>query len=73
MVKLVHQYAEDARIAVRNARHEALNNLKAKEKDKEISEDVLRGKEKETQEKVDEYNKKIEEAAKRKEEDVMTV
>lgn len=73
LVKLAHQYAEDARISVRNARHEALNSLKTKEKDKEISEDVLRGKEKETQEKVDEYNKKIEEAARHKEEDVMTV
>lgn len=73
LVKLVHKFAEDARISVRNARHDALNILKAKEKDKEISEDLLRGKEKEVQEKVDGHNHKIEEAAKHKEEDVMTV
>lgn len=73
LVKLVHQTAEDARISIRNARHEALNHLKDKEKGKEISEDELRGKEKIVQEKVDEFNKKIEEAAKKKEEDVMTV
>ena len=73
LVKLVHKYAEDAKISVRNARHEAINSLKALEKEKEISEDDLHLKEKEVQEKVDDYNQKIEEAAKRKEEDVMTV
>lgn len=73
LVKLVNQYAEEARISVRNSRHEAINSLKALEKDKEISEDDLHIKEKEVQEKVDDFNQKIEEAAKRKEEDVMTV
>ncbi len=73
LVKMVHQFAEDSRISVRNARHEALNALKQMEKDKEISEDELRGKEKEVQEKVDEFNKMIEEASKKKETDVMTI
>lgn len=73
LVKLVHQYAEDSRISVRNARHEANNALKDLEKAKEISEDELRGKEKEIQDKVDGYNHKIEEAAKHKEKDIMTV
>ena len=73
LVKLVHQYAEESRISVRNARHEAINSLKTLEKEKEISEDILHGKEKEIQDKVDGYNQKIEEAAKNKEQDVMTV
>ncbi len=73
LVKLVHKFAEDSRISVRNARHEALNDLKNMEKDKEISEDELKGNEKKVQDKVDEYNNVIEEATKKKESDVMTV
>lgn len=73
LVKLVHKYAEEARISVRNTRHEALSDFKAKEKDKEISEDELAGKEKELQKVVDDYNEKIEEIAKKKEQDIMTV
>lgn len=73
LVKLAHQYAEDSRISVRNARHEALSHLKEMEKEKEISEDQMKGKEKEIQEKVDSFNRKIEEVAKHKEQDVMTV
>ncbi|MBN2096206.1 ribosome recycling factor [Candidatus Peregrinibacteria bacterium] len=69
LVKLVHKYAEDSRISIRNARHEALGQLK----EMEIGEDELKGKEKNVQEKVDEFNKKVEEAAKKKEQDVMTV
>ena len=73
LVKLVHQYAEDARISIRNARHEALGKLKDMEKGKEIGEDELAIREKELQNTVDEFNKKVEEDAKKKEEDVMTV
>ena len=73
LVKLVHKYAEDARISIRTARHDSLNQFKEMEKAKEISEDELKGKEKNVQEKVDEFNKMVEEASKKKEEDVMTV
>ena len=34
LVKLVHKYAEEARISIRNARHEALGRLKDMEKEK---------------------------------------
>lgn len=73
LVKLLYKLAEDARISIRNARHEAINSLKDLEKEKSISEDELRGKEKNTQEKIDEFNKKIDVMAKKKETDVMTV
>jgi ribosome recycling factor len=73
LVKLVHQYAEDSRISIRNARHESLSKLKDMEKEKEIGEDELAVREKELQNTVDEFNKKVEEDAKKKEEDVMTV
>ncbi|MBN2306913.1 ribosome recycling factor, partial [Candidatus Peregrinibacteria bacterium] len=33
LVKLVHRYAEDTRVSIRNARHEALRKLEAMEKE----------------------------------------
>lgn len=73
LVKVVHKLAEEAKITVRTARHEALDQLKALEKGKEIGEDLFHGKEEEIQEKVDGFNTKIEESAKTKEKEVMTV
>ena len=73
LVKVVHKYAEEARIALRNCRHEALDRLKTMEKAKEIGEDALATAEKEAQKHVDGFNAAIEEAAKKKEKDIMTV
>ena len=73
IVKMVHKYSEDARVSVRNARHEALSKLKNMEKEKAISEDELNSKEKAMQNIVDEFNKKIEEDSKQKEQDIMTI
>lgn len=73
LVKLVHRYAEDTRVSIRNARHEAMKKLEAMEKAKEISEDELSGKEKSLQKAVDEFNAKVEEDARHKEKDIMTV
>jgi ribosome recycling factor len=39
LAKLAHQYAEKAKIAVRNVRRDAMDHLKTDEKKKEISED----------------------------------
>lgn len=73
LAKAVHRYAEESRISIRNARHDALGSLKNLEKEKEVSEDELKGHEKRVQEKVDEYNHTVEEAAKKKDSDVMTI
>jgi ribosome recycling factor len=73
LVKLVHKYAEDARISIRNARHESLSKLKNMEKEKDIGEDELAGREKELQNIVDKFNKEVEEYAEKKEKEVMTV
>jgi ribosome recycling factor len=72
-VKVVGKIAEEAKVSLRTARHEALDQLKKLEKDKEIGEDLFRAKEKEIQAKVDEASAQIEEAAKKKEKDIMTV
>jgi len=69
LVKLVHKYAEDARVSIRNARHEGLHKLKGLE----LSEDEMKGWENKIQKVVDEHNKKVEEDSKHKEKDVMTV
>jgi ribosome recycling factor len=42
LIKIVHRRTEERRIAIRNLRHEALNELKKLEKDKEISQDELK-------------------------------
>jgi len=73
LVKVVGKYAEEAKITLRNARHEALDSLKELEKNKEIGEDLLLTNEKEVQRHVDELNLQIEESAKKKEKEVMTV
>lgn len=73
LVKIVHKEAEDAKVTIRQIRHNAINKLKSLEKEKQISEDELKKAEKDVQDKVDLLNKKIEEAAKHKEHEVMSV
>lgn len=73
LVKVVHKMAEDGRISVRQARQKAHDTLRELEKQKTISEDEARLGEKHLQEKVDHVNKEIEEIAKQKEQDIMTI
>lgn len=73
LAKVVHQMAENAKIAVRNARGTAHSAFKTMEEGKEISEDERRLAEKHLQEKVDAANREIEEMAKKKETEVMTI
>lgn len=73
LVKSLNQTAEEARIAVRNVREEILKEIQSAEKEGLMSEDdKFRGKEV-VQEKVEVYNKRIEEIRKKKEEEIMTV
>ena len=73
LVKVSHAKAEEAKISIRNARHKAHAGIQTQLKDKEISEDEAKAMEKELQEATDRSNKKIEELAKAKEKDIMTV
>ncbi len=73
LAKLVHELAENAHIAVRQARQDALKKVKAQKDNKEISEDEAKSQEKEIQEKVDEMNKQIDTTSKNKETEVMSV
>lgn len=73
LVKVVYKMAEETKIVVRNHRQTANQKLKDGEKKKEITEDQLHQSEKELQQKVDETNREIEELAKRKEKDIMSL
>src|ERR687884_2022384 len=54
LAKLVGQYAEKARVAVRNVRRDGMDHLKADEKKHEISEDERKRRETEVQKLTDE-------------------
>ncbi len=73
LTKIVHKLAEDARISVRTARQDAHNHFKQLKTSSEITEDDLHSANKHLQDKVDDVNKQIDELAKGKEKDVMTV
>jgi ribosome recycling factor len=73
LVKLVSRRVEEARVAVRNLRRDALQDMKEFEKEKMISEDdFFRGKDS-VQELTDTFIEKIDEIGKRKEEEVMEI
>ena|SRR3989338_5200145 len=73
LTKRVGHLAEEARIAVRTARQDAHAHFKQLKMDSVITEDDWHGADKRLQEKVDAANAKIDEMAKAKEQDVMTV
>ena len=73
LAKLVGQYAEKARIAVRNVRRDGMDHLKVDEKKHEISEDDRKRLETEVQKMTDETIKEIDAALKSKEVEIMQV
>lgn len=73
LVKVCKQYAEEARVAVRNIRRDANDTLKKMEKAGDISQDDLRRAEDEIQKVTDRHIAAIDEALKRKEAEIMEV
>jgi ribosome recycling factor len=73
MTKIVRHEAEQARVAVRNIRRDANNDLKALKKDKLISEDDERRGEEIVQGLTDQFIKEIDELLEIKEKDLMSV
>ena len=73
LAKQCKNYAEDARVAVRNARRDANTALGKAEKASEITEDDLRAGEAEVQKLTDKYIEKIDKAYKAKESELMEV
>ena len=73
LVKQVKKMAEEARVAVRNSRRNANDEIKKMLKDKEITEDDQRKGLDDTQKKTDDLIKNIDELAAEKEKDIMDV
>ncbi|GLH63223.1 ribosome recycling factor [Parageobacillus sp. G301] len=73
LVKLVKKYSEDAKVAVRNIRRDANDELKKLEKNGEITEDELRGYTDDIQKLTDDHIAKIDTITKEKEKEVMEV
>lgn len=73
LVKLCKGYAEEARVAIRNVRREANEKLKRLEKEGSISQDDLRRAEVEVQKTTDMHISRVDEALKRKDEEIMEV
>ena len=69
LTKQVKALAEEGKVAIRNIRRDAMEEIDREE----ISEDEQKGKEKQVQNLVDQYNKLIEEKLKEKEEELLTV
>lgn len=73
IVKMLKKVAEDAKIALRNIRREAIDDLKKLEKEKQISEDELKRGEKEVQDVTNSFVTKVDEVLAHKEKEVMEV
>src|SRR5579863_3425536 len=73
LAKLAGKYAEQQRIAVRNVRREAMDDLKKAEKDAAISQDEHKRLEGDVQKITDEAIKRVDEALKTKEHEIMQV
>ncbi len=72
LAKLASQYAEKARIAIRNVRRDGMDTIKADENKKEISEDDKKRLETEVQKLTDQMVKEADEIAASKEQEILT-
>jgi ribosome recycling factor len=73
IVKQLGTKVEECNIALRNARHDVLDEAKKLEKDKQITQDDLKFAEAELNKKIDVYKEKIEEIRLAKEKEIMEV
>lgn len=73
IVKQLNEKVEDARISLRNIRHDALKEAKAKKDAKELSEDDVKRAEKAMDDQMKTMQAKLDAAAKAKEQEIMTV
>jgi ribosome recycling factor len=73
LVKQTSEKIEEARIALRNIRQDALKDAKKQKEAKELSEDDVKRVEKEIDKLMSSYQEKIEMAFKLKEKDILTI
>lgn len=73
LTKQVKKYAEDAKVALRNIRRDAMDYIKALKKKSEITEDDQKKAEKDLQDLTDKYIKKVDTACAAKEKELMAI
>ncbi|RBP95278.1 ribosome recycling factor [Cytobacillus firmus] len=73
LVKVVKKESEDAKVAIRNVRRDANDDLKKLEKNGDITEDDLRGFSDDIQKLTDDHISKIDELTKEKEKEILAV
>lgn len=71
LAKVVGKQTEEARVAVRSARRDAMDMIKDAEKDKQITEDERKKGEAKVQELTDKFIAQVEDIAKAKEKEIM--
>ncbi len=73
LAKDIKKKAEEAKVAIRNIRRDAIEQIKKREKASEITEDDRKEGEEDTQKLTDKFIKKIDDAAAKKTDEVMTI
>ena len=73
LVKQIHKYAENGKVAVRNIRRDAMDKFKKMQKASEITEDDLKKEEKNVQDLTDKFVARIDDACAKKEKELMAV
>ena len=73
LTKQVKKYAEDAKVAMRNIRRDGMDYVKKLKKDSAITEDEQKKAEKDLQDLLDKYTKKVDEATAVKEKELMAI
>ena len=73
LIKQVKKYAEDAKVAMRNIRRDGMDYVKKLKKNSEITEDDQKKAEKDLQDLLDQYIKKVDSALAAKEKELMAI
>ena len=73
LTKQVKKYAEDAKVAMRNIRRDGMEYVKKLKKNSEITEDDQKKAEKDLQDMLDQYIKKVDTALAAKEKELMAI
>lgn len=73
LVKDLKKQAEEAKVAIRSIRRDAIDSYKTAKKNGEVTEDDLKGIEKDIQNLTDTYIKEIDEMTDKKEKEIMSV
>lgn len=71
--KDISKRGEEAKVAVRNVRRDAMDDIKKLKKDNEITEDDQKNGEKKLQDITDDYIKQVEAITKKKEEEILSI